>query len=463
MNYAGCLDQLAVVGHELDGVKFDLRTIGRLLTALGDPHLKYPTAIIAGTNGKGSTSAMLAAILSRAGLLTGLYTSPHLVRINERIRVAGAEIPDEEFAAAFTEVHRRAGDLLGAGKLPRRPSYFEYLTATAFLHFAQASADFAVLEVGMGGRLDATNVTDALVSVITNVALDHERFLGATIEAIAWEKAGVIKAGRPVISGCEHEGAREVIRRRAEETGAEWLDLSAVARVSNLRDHGGRFSFDLALGGDHFPGLAPALAGRFQIKNAVAAVAAAQSLKQALKQPPNQALRQQGFEITADAIAEGLSAVEWRGRLETICERPLVLLDGAHNPAAAAEIARFVREELGGRRLRMVYASMRDKAIDEISEILFPLAHEIYLTSPPVGRTAPPNEILSRARANPERIIIEMDPARAVEEAFRASAEEDVVLVTGSLFLVGAVEQSQRAGALDLERRPGQAVSVGPY
>ncbi|MGH9342378.1 MAG: glutamate ligase domain-containing protein, partial [Terriglobia bacterium] len=234
---------------------------------------------------------------------------------------------------------------------------------------------------------------------------------------------------------------------------------STLARVSNLCDHGGRFSFDLALdpalGNEDFAGLAPALAGRVQVKNAVAAVAAVQSLEHFLKP--------QGFNITQADIAEGLSAVEWPGRLETISERPLVLLDGAHNPAAAAELARFVREELGGRRLRMVYASMRDKAIDEISEILFPLAHEIYLTSPPVGRTAPPNEILSRARTNPERIVIEMDPARAVEEACRASSEEDVVLVTGSLFLVGSVEQSQRAGTLSLERKPGQAVSVGPF
>lgn len=455
MNYAGCLSQLGDLGHELAGVKFDLQTIEQLLAALGNPHLKYPTAIVAGTNGKGSTSAMLAAILGRAGLRAGLYTSPHLVRVNERIRVAGAEIPDGEFAAAFTEVHQCACSLAESGKLPRRPSYFEYLTATAFLYFAQARVDFAVLEVGMGGRLDATNVTDALVAVITNVARDHERYLGATIEAIAREKAGVIKGGHPVISGCEHPDAREVIRRRAEETGAELLDLSSLARVSNLHDHAGRFSFDLALGGEDFLELAPALAGRVQVKNAVAAVAAAQLLKHFLKP--------RGFNITQTDIAEGLSAVEWPGRLETISERPLVLLDGAHNPAAAAELARFVREELDGRKLRLVYASMRDKAIDEISEILFPLAQEIYLTSPPVGRTAPPNEILSRARTNPERIVIEMDPTRAVEEACRASAEEDVVLVTGSLFLVGSVEESQRAGALNLERKPAQAVSVGPF
>lgn len=453
MDYAGCLRELEALGHELAGVKFDLRTIEQLLDALGNPHRKYPTAIIAGTNGKGSTSAMLAAVLGRAGLRVGIYTSPHLVRVNERIRVASVEIPDGEFAAAFSEVYDCAGSLSGRGALPRRPSYFEYLTAAAFLHFAKARVDFAVLEVGMGGRLDATNVTEARVAVITNVALDHERFLGSTIEAISREKAGVIKAGHPVISGCEHPDAQEVIRRRAGETGATLLDLATVAHVSNVQDVQGRFVFDLefgaALGSEDFPALAPALAGRVQVKNAVAAAAAAQ------------ALRQQGFNITPEDIAAGLAAVQWPGRLETIAGRPLVLLDGAHNPAAAEELARFVLEELRGRRLRMVYASMRDKAIEAISEVLFPLAHEIYLTSPPVGRTAPPNEILSRARVNPERVVIEMDPARAVEEAFAASAEEDVVLVAGSLFLVGAVEQSYRAGTLKLERKPAQPVSVG--
>lgn len=453
MDYAGCLSALEALGHELAGVKFDLRTIEQLLKALGNPHQKYPTAIIAGTNGKGSTSAMLAAVLGSAGLRAGLYTSPHLVRVNERIRVAGAEISNSDFAAAFSEVYQCGANLSAQGALARHPSYFEYLTATAFLHFAQAHVDFAVLEVGMGGRLDATNVTDARVAVITNVALDHERFLGSTIEAIAREKAGVIKAGHPVISGCEHPDAREVVRRRAEEAGAPLFDLSTSATVSNVRDDCGRFTFDLqfdpALGGEHFPALAPALSGRVQIKNAVAAAAAAMALKQ------------QGFGITPADVAAGMAAVKWPGRLEKIAERPLVLLDGAHNPAAAEELARFVREELHGRRLRMVYASMRDKAIDAISELLFPLAHEIYLTSPPVGRTAPPNEILSRARTNPERVVIEMDPARAVEEAFAASADEDVVLVTGSLFLVGAVEQSLGAGTLRLKRRPAQPVSVG--
>lgn len=443
MNYAECLNQLANLGHELRGVKFDLRTIECVLSAIDNPHLRYPTAIVAGTNGKGSTSAMLAAILDRAGLRTGLYTSPHLVRVNERVRVAGNEIPDESFAVAFTDVHRTACDLVKNGRLPRHPSYFEVLTAMAFLHFARAQVDFAVLEVGMGGRLDATNVTDALVSVITNVALDHEQFLGATVEAIAQEKAGVIKANRPMVSGCEHEGAREVIRRRAAELGAELADLSGFAGVSGVRDHAGRFSFDLTLDGYRASGLALALPGRFQIKNAVTAVAAAQRLQR------------QGFVVPFRAIAEGLSGVRWPGRLETIHERPLVLLDGAHNPAAAHELEAYVREELAGRRVRLVYASMRDKAIDEISEVLFPLAHEVYLTSVPAARAASPNEILRRARTRPERTVIETDPSRAVGEACRASAEEDVVLVAGSLFLVGAIQQARREGALALncERR----------
>ncbi|MGH9397190.1 MAG: bifunctional folylpolyglutamate synthase/dihydrofolate synthase [Terriglobia bacterium] len=450
MNYAACINQLTELGQELRGVKFDLETTRSVLAALGNPHLKVSSVIVAGTNGKGSTCSMLAAILERAGLRIGLYTSPHLVRVNERIRVSGQDISDDDFAAAFTRVHQAAMELAGRGELVRHPSYFEYLTATAFLHFARVQVEIAVLEVGMGGRLDATNVTEPLVSVITNVALDHEQFLGGTLEAIAFEKAGVIRPGCPVVSGCEIEGPAEVIRRRCRELNSELLDLPRVAHVSNRRAHDGNFSFDLELDSSHYSALAPALAGGFQVKNAIAAVAAAQLLQR------------QGLPIPLRTIEEGLGRARWPGRLETIHRRPLVLLDGAHNPAAARELACFVREQLSGRCVRLVYASMRDKAIDEITEILFPLAHEVYLTRPAVTRAASPNEILKRARTQPERVMIDPDPPRAVEEAFQASEEEDVILVAGSLFLVGAILRAHRDGVLALERRPAGAVSVQP-
>ncbi|MGH9436080.1 MAG: bifunctional folylpolyglutamate synthase/dihydrofolate synthase, partial [Terriglobia bacterium] len=350
----------------------------------------------------------------------------------------------------FTAVHRAAVDLTRRGELARHPSYFEYLTATAFVHFARTGAEIAVLEVGMGGRLDATNVTEPLVSVITNVALDHEQFLGSTVEAIAIEKAGVIKPGRPVISGCESGGPADVIRRRCEDLGCDFLDLPRAAHVSKAVAIEGRFTFDLELSGMHYSGLALPLAGSFQIRNAVAAIAAAQTL------------RRQGVSIPPHAIQEGLESALWPGRLQTIYHHPLVLLDGAHNPAAARELARFVREQLSGRRVRLVYGSMRDKAIEEIAEALFPLAQEVYLTRPNAARAAAPDEILRRARTQPERVMIESEPRRALEEALEASAAEDVILVAGSLFLVGAILQAWQEGRLALERCPAGAVSVQP-
>lgn len=428
MNYDECLRYLADLGHELRGVKFDLLAIQRMLAELGQPHLRYPTAIVAGTNGKGSTCAMLASILHCAGIRVGLYTSPHLVRVNERIQVGRQEIADEAFARSFTDVCEAVERLLHQKNLSQRPSFFEFLTATAFLHFARERVDFAVLEVGMGGRLDATNVTEPRLAVITNVDLDHQEFLGNTRAAIAWEKAGIIKPHRPVIWGGDNLEAAEVIRRKCREAHAELLELSRAAEIINIHHRGGHFIFDLELAGFHFRELQPSLAGRFQIQNATAAVAAALSL------------RQQGLSIPVEAIEEGLRKARWPGRLEVVQERPRIILDGAHNLAAAEALANFVQEQFQGQRVHLIYASMRDKAIEEISELLFPLASEVYLTQVPLARAAPPEEILQRARYRPRRLVIEPVPAQALEAAIRASREEEVILVAGSLFLVGAIE-----------------------
>lgn len=446
MNYSQCLDGLSDLGHELREVKFDLETIRKIVVSMGNPHAKYPTAIVAGTNGKGSTSAMLASILASAGYRTGLYTSPHLVRVNERIRIDGCEISDSDFAISFTEVWHTVDCLLEQKALVHRPSFFEFLTAAAFLHFARAGIDFAVLEVGMGGRLDATNITEPRVAVITNIDLDHQQFLGNSYAAIAWEKAGVIKPHRPVISACEHPEAAEVIRRRANELGAPLHEVAHAARLSNVHSLDGRYAFDLTLEGEHFPALIAPLMGSFQIKNVVAAVAAVWRLNQ------------EGFKIPRGAIMDGLRTTSWPGRLEVICDHPLVVLDGAHNPAAAREIAAEAPALWPGRRLRLVYASMRDKAIGEISEILFPLADDLYLTQPEQARAATPEEILAEARYRPQRIVVEPDPAQALERAWRESSAEDVVLVTGSLFLVGAVKRALLEKRLVLESFTGRAV-----
>jgi len=441
-----CLRILWDRGHELHGRKFDLEAIRSILATMGHPERSYPTAIIAGTNGKGSTSAMLAAILARAGYRTGLYTSPHLVRVNERIRVNGADISDDDFASAFTAVHRAVERLIEEKVLPHRPSFFEYLTATAFEHFARAGAGFVVLEVGMGGRLDATNVTDASVAVITNVDLDHQEFLGNTIAAIAREKAGVIKPGRPVVSGCEHPEAREVVRQKCREAGVELIETGGLRSVRNLFHLDGRYSFDLESSGWSLPGITLNMAGKFQVRNAVTAAIAARKLAEA------------GFNVSPKAILEGLRVASWPGRLEIIRQRPLILLDGAHNPAAAREVAEFVHQHFEGRKLRLVYASMRDKAIGEISNILFPLAETVYIARPQVERAAEPEAILAASTVQPRQAVIEPDPVRAVEQAVSSSAPEDIVLAAGSLFLVGAIKKAVLAGRLVPERLAFQEV-----
>jgi len=449
MDYGDCLTYLDSLGQEMHGQQWGLETITQVLAGLGNPHLKYPTAIIAGTNGKGSTAAMLASILREAGYRTGLYTSPHLVRVNERIRVNGGQIGDDDFARAFTEVRQVVEGLREQMRLGQLPSFFEFLTATGFHYFAQAGADFVVLEVGMGGRLDATNVTEPRVAVITNIGLDHVDFLGSTLAAIGREKAGVIKSGTPVVSGCEQVEAAEVIRKRCAEQGAELLEAGHFGRLWGLQNLQGHYLFNLRLHADFFPSLTSPLLGKFQVKNAVAAVTAAWRLSQ------------DGFLITHSAIIKGLQSTAWPGRLEKVLEHPLVLLDGAHNPAAARVLAEFIQEELGGRRLRLVYGSMRDKAIGEISEILFPLAEEVYLTRPQVPRAATAEEILAAARFHPERLVIEPEPCRAVARACQASSHEDAVLVIGSLFLVGAVKKALLEGQLQLANHSSPATAAG--
>jgi dihydrofolate synthase / folylpolyglutamate synthase len=435
MNYSETLTELLSLGHELRGVKFDLEAIRLLARALGNPQLRYPKVLIAGTNGKGSTASFLSSILKQAGYRTGLYTSPHLIQPNERIRVSGSTIDDEAFASVYTEVRRAADALIAQGELPHLPSYFETLTAMAFHHFATSKVDFAVLEAGMGGRLDATNIVEPRVSVITNIGFDHVEFLGHTLGAIAAEKAGIIKARTPVVSGVQEREAAEAIRRRAAELHAPLIETVESARAMSPISHCGRYSFQVLAGSMGLLKLDLPLAGKFQMQNSSAAVLAAAELAR------------QGFAISSENIINGIRHARWQGRLEPIMQRPLVLLDGAHNPDAARFIAQFVREELAGRIVRMVYASMRDKAIGEIGSLLFPRAAEAWITQTGQARAASPEEIIAVVGGD-RRFHTEPDPVRAAKQAIEASAEDDAVLVTGSLFLVGAVRNAWLQGLI---------------
>jgi dihydrofolate synthase/folylpolyglutamate synthase len=437
MNYAEATRYLISLGNEVRATSLDqaqvaklgLENITALLTDLGRPQEAFPSVLVGGTNGKGSVAAMLEAALRSAGLRTGLYTSPHLVEINERIQCRGRAIPPGEFGGLFTALHMRIERLLAKGELRFHPTYFECLTAMGFEYFRREACEMAVVEVGMGGRLDATNTANPRVAVITQIDLDHERFLGTTIRAIAGEKAGIIKRGRVVVSTASHPEAAAVIRARAEEQGARlvetWRDYSA----ENVSSVNGRYSFEAAHADGFRLPVELALRGRHQVENALAAVGAARELARL------------GFPIGDEHVRQGLATARWPGRLEAIREEPLVLLDGAHNPAGARALARFAEECLAGRRVVLVYGAMRDKAVPEIAEILFPRAELVVLTRPEQFRTAAPETVRELAAHLNANIVIEPEPEAALARAVAAASPSDVILVTGSLFLVGDIKR----------------------
>jgi dihydrofolate synthase / folylpolyglutamate synthase len=432
MTYEESVQYLLSLGRELASprqasvTKFDLQNITVLCEHLGQPQRQFQSVHVAGTNGKGSTSAMLDSILRAAGVRTGLYTSPHLERINERIRLDGKEISDEDFAAAFTRVHTAIEELLASGKLAAHPTFFECVTAIAFVHFAAAGAEFAVCEVGMGGRLDATNILLPEVAVITQIDFDHENYLGHSIEEIAGEKAGIIKPGGRVVSAAEHLIARVVIRRRCAEVAAFLVEIENAFYLEDVTAQGGCFSFTaIAYDTAARVPISLQLPGRFQVRNALTALAAARMLAE------------RGAPIDDAAISRGLAATVWPGRLEKISERPEIYVDGTHNPAGAREIAVFWEQFLPGRNIFLIYGAMRDKAVDEIAGLLFPKAAAVILTAPHQSRaiSAPLlAEMTAHHAAHAEAIP---DPAQALERALQLASPNDVIFITGSLYLVG--------------------------
>jgi dihydrofolate synthase / folylpolyglutamate synthase len=432
VNYADSVQALLALGRELASPqqarvqKFGLSNIALLADALGNPHLKIPCVHIAGTNGKGSTAAMLESILRTAGMRTGLYTSPHLERINERLRIDGDDISDDEFAAAWTRVHATIERLLAEGKLEAHPTYFECVTAMAFVAFAEAGVQFAVYEVGLGGRLDSTNIVRPEVAVIVSIDFDHENFLGHSIAEIAGEKAGIIKPGIPVVSSVERPEARAVIIQRAWELKSRLVDVDEAWKIEIAPATAGRYRAQAkSTDSSAVLTIEPPLAGRFQIRNALAAATAAQIVSQ------------RGFAITTHAIEQGIRSARWPGRLERLAERPSVYLDGTHNPGGAKELLKFWQENFHGRRILLVYGAMRDKAVDEIAGLLFPAADSVILTEPqqPRAISAP---LLAEMTAHLARnSTIVRDPAQALEQAIAVASSEDAVFATGSLYLVG--------------------------
>lgn len=389
-----------------------------LLGALGNPESGQRFVHVAGTNGKGSTCAMIASALTEAGHRTGLYTSPHLIEPTERIQIDGQPVSDREFADAFDTVHQAAEKLLRDGGMDGHPSYFETVTAMAFLIFRER-CQLGVIEVGLGGRLDATNVISPELCVITPVSFDHEAFLGNSLELIAREKAGILKPNVPLILSRQSPPAQAVIEQRAAALN---VAITAVADVqlSNVELTPRGCSFETE--GVRY--VCP-LPGRHQIENAVTAIKACRHL-----------------EIPTQAIQDGLKKTHWPGRLEYVSHNPDLVLDGAHNPAGATALTEYIREFCTGRPVWIVYGAMRDKAIEEVTGQLFPLADRLILTAPNFPRALRP-ETIAEIAPHPDTTI-----TQSVQEAIAIASTAPsfaVVFFTGSLFVVGEVRAAFQA------------------
>jgi dihydrofolate synthase / folylpolyglutamate synthase len=437
MDYPSAVRYLLSLGRELAAptqaatAKFDLQNISVLMNRLGRPDRVYPTIHIAGTNGKGSTAAFMESILRHAGFRTGLNTSPHLERINERFRIDGDEISDQQFAETFTRIHSVIEQLLADGQLRAHPTYFECVTALAFEAFARERVEFAVIEVGLGGRLDATNIITPVVSVITRIDFDHENFLGHSLHEIAGEKAGIMKRGVPVVCAPQLPDSYEVLQARTTENQCRLVQISEAFRIDQERMEGGcaRARVTELATGMQFS-LAPELPGRFQLQNALNAVAAARLLQE--KQ----------FRISNEDIERGIAQAQWPGRLEKLQSQPDLYLDGAHNPGAARELARFLEENFASRRVILIYGAMRDKAVDEVTGLLFPLASEVIFTQPNNPRSISANQLAQIAGHHALHHSVVGDAKAALDAAFARARPEDAIFVTGSLYLVGQLRHS---------------------
>jgi len=446
MSYETAVARMYALGHELAQAparKFDLAHMRALLGALNHPEQRFPGVLIAGTNGKGSTAATLASILRASGLRTGLYTSPHLVRINERIRINDVEIGDDDFALIHDVVDRTAERLVEEGELPWHPSFFEMLTAIAFEYFAQNKIDIAVLEVGMGGRLDATNVVEPLVSVITDISLDHQQFLGNTVAEIAREKVGIIRRGGAVVTLPQQAQANDVIGNAILDLEARGVNavpyvppVSPASSEYLVPGTGGApmLRYPLQVMDKEITVETP-LVGRHQLRNVALAVATAEELSK------------QGFAITPESIERGIRETHWPGRFQVVPgmdSAPEYVFDVAHNPAGAWALRSALSLCYEDRQLTFVFGAMRDKAISEMTEILFPLADRVIATPADNPRSATAEEIRQAAARTSTDIEAAGDVASALERARVLAGPRGVVVITGSIYIVG--EAMRRLG-----------------
>lgn len=427
MNYEESLRYLYSLGHEVLAAKYGLENITLLLEKLGNPERSFKSVIVAGTNGKGSVAAMIDSIVRAAGHRCALFTSPHLVRIEERVQVDGEDIAESDFARLASRVREASEDLVVLGRLDAAPTFFEQVAAIALCYFQESGAALAVLEVGLGGRLDATNAVDRVLSVVTSIDLDHQNILGNTIEEIAGEKAAIIVAGaRAVIGRQAHQAAVEVLMRRCLETSVLPIFANAPAQIEGGAH--GRITIDYESSHTFYSRVALGLLGRHQADNAAAAIEAAEVLNES------------GFGVTRENIVDGLRDVRWPGRLEMIEDHPSVLLDGAHNPAGARALRAYLDEFWSG-GITLVFGAMGDKDVDRMAAELFDAARTVVLTRVRDSRAAG-NTRLGEAALNRARNVIFTETVKqALSWARSVSPRDGLVCVAGSLHLVGEVKR----------------------
>src|SRR5271166_3150455 len=431
MSYSAAINELNAMAPELytrpgqPRRKFSLNELRVLLAALGDPHRQIRSLLIAGTNGKGSTAATLASILSASGVRAGLYTSPHLERVNERIRIDLAEIADDTFARLFFRVHDAAEKLVRDGRLPQHPSFFEVLTAMALLCFAEEKVDLAVLEVGMGGRLDATNVVDPLLSIITDISLDHTEWLGPTIAAIAREKAGILRPRCTLITLPQHPEANQVLGEAVAELDLRRVNVEAFMPSMSADTPA---SYPVEVMGEVIEVASP-LIGSHQRRNVALAIAAAVELATV-----------HGFPITPSTIAKGIHQTRWPGRIERIETRGVQwILDVAHNPAGAWALRSGLSVLHGENRPRLlIFSCLRDKPVAEMAQILFPLFDQVIFAPIRCARATPMEELEAAASATGTSTLSAGSAHEALQWATERSQGQTVV-VSGSVYLVGEV------------------------
>jgi dihydrofolate synthase / folylpolyglutamate synthase len=401
MRFAESVQYLLSLGHEILTLKLGLRNTELLLESLDNPERSFPAVQIAGTNGKGSTAVMLDSICRAAGIKTGLYTSPHLLSITERIQIGGQQISEEDFARHTATVRDASRRLLDSKQIEALPTFFEQLTAIAVLAFREAAIELAILETGLGGRLDSTTAAKAGIVAITRIAMDHEQYLGQTIESIASEKAAIIRPGVTAVIGRQDPRALSVLLRRCEENGVQ--PIMATPPNEPIR-----------IG----------LRGRHQLENAAIAIRVAENLS-----------------ISRDAIIAGLDTAHHPGRLELIPSEPPVLLDGAHNPAGAQALRHYL-DEFARRPLTLVFGAMRDKQLERIGEILFPLADNLILTAIDNSRAASLETLASIATLFAQGSITKSPTVTdAYNTALRITPHQGMICVTGSLYLIGEWKQ----------------------